>query len=127
MATRSILTAKFSDGSIKAIYVHYDGYGHLPILQENYNTQEKVEELISNGDIRTLEPVLESCRRQGGEPPAELSCFDEARALDWDQEFLYIWDGSAWTKEDLRQKYEESEEEENIAMCPHCGNSFPLC
>jgi len=140
MSTRSILAAKFSDGSIKAVYVHHDGYGHLPTLQNNYNTQEKVEALISLGDMSSLYESLETCvfyrrdwkEKEEGTKLTDLESFDDLDDLDWGQEFIYIWDGSGWTKVDLRDPPKKSEdesgdEEENIVVCPHCGNSFPLC
>jgi hypothetical protein len=39
--------------ALKPIYVHWDGYpSHMiPILRKNYNTVEKVEELLSLGDL----------------------------------------------------------------------------
>lgn len=56
MATRSRIGMQRNDGTIISVYCHWDGYPkhHYPILRENYNTVEKVEELISGGDISSL-------------------------------------------------------------------------
>jgi hypothetical protein len=56
MATRSRLGYQLPDGSILSIYCHYDGYlEHNGVkLQEHFNTDEKVKELIDLGDISCL-------------------------------------------------------------------------
>ncbi len=56
MATRSNIGVKTSEGKYKVIYCHWDGYPSYngKVLLENYNTQEKVEELIEMGDISVL-------------------------------------------------------------------------
>lgn len=61
MATRSIIARKLNDKESMAIYCHYDGYlEHNGMLLELcYNTPEKVEKLISLGDLCCLEQELE--------------------------------------------------------------------
>lgn len=56
MATRSAIGIKNDKGEIKAIYCHCDGYPEHNgrILVENYNTIEKVEELLALGDLSSL-------------------------------------------------------------------------
>ena len=56
MATRSRIGLKLDDGTIKQVYCHWDGYveGVGLTLVENYNTIDKVEELINLGDISSL-------------------------------------------------------------------------
>jgi hypothetical protein len=60
MATRSRIaietTDAFSNKVIKSIYCHFDGYpsGVGKTLMENYQDREKVEALISLGDISFL-------------------------------------------------------------------------
>jgi len=119
MSTRSIIAARLSDGTIKAIYVHFDGYGHLPILQENYNSQEAVEALISLGNLSGLKETLLSCRAYGrdigrlGEQATVLASLEEAKDLDWGQEYIYAWDGSQWTMTNLCPNDEEEDDEEH--------------
>jgi hypothetical protein len=100
MSTRAIVAAKLSDGRFGAIYVHYDGYGLLPILREQYNSQEKVDALILSGDQRSL-----------GEPYGDASSsttfmlsFVEVNYLDWGQEYLYKWAGSGWKKSKVKPR-----------------------
>jgi len=56
MATRSRIGLKLDDGTIKQVYCHWDGYveGVGLTLVENYNTIDKVEELINLGNISSL-------------------------------------------------------------------------
>lgn len=56
MATRSTIAVEHSDGTVSQIYCHWDGYidhnGRL--LENHYNTQKAVEELIKMGDVSSL-------------------------------------------------------------------------
>ena len=56
MATRSTISVQGNDGKIKTIYCHWDGYpsNNGQLLLENYDTIEKVNDLISLGDISSL-------------------------------------------------------------------------
>ena len=56
MSTRSIIGIKTNDGTIKSVYCHHDGYLSYNgvILASHYTTVEKVEKLISLGDLSTL-------------------------------------------------------------------------
>lgn len=56
MSTRSGIGFVQEDGTIKGVYAHSDGYlsGVGLTLLEHYNTLEKVEELLSYGDISSL-------------------------------------------------------------------------
>ena len=56
MATRSLIGKLNSDNTVNYIYCHWDGYvehnGFL--LQEHYNTPEKVNTLLALGDLSSL-------------------------------------------------------------------------
>ena len=57
MATRSAIGILRENGSIEAVYCHWDGYlsgGVGQTLFENYNSFSKVEELVSYGNISSL-------------------------------------------------------------------------
>ena len=56
MATRSTIGVLNTDGSVSAVYCHWDGYPEHngKILMENYTTEEKVRELIGFGSISSL-------------------------------------------------------------------------
>ena len=56
MSTRCYIGIKNDDGSIDAIYCHHDGYPSYmgKMLNENYNGEELVRELIALGDLSSL-------------------------------------------------------------------------
>lgn len=56
MATHSYIGKQNQNGTITAIYCHFDGYPshHAPILIQHYDTEQKVDELLSLGDLSTL-------------------------------------------------------------------------
>lgn len=59
MGTRSSIGMEHPDGSITAIYCHWDGYlsHNGKILYENYG-QEKLVQLLALGDISSLAPKI---------------------------------------------------------------------
>lgn len=56
MSTRSEIGILNNDGTVTSIYCHWDGYpaNNGNILFNNYNTEEKARELISNGNLSGL-------------------------------------------------------------------------
>lgn len=54
MSTRSYICKKEEDGTIKAIYCHFDGDYNSVLLPKYYNTSEKVDALIALGDLSSL-------------------------------------------------------------------------
>jgi hypothetical protein len=56
MATRSKIAIENADGTVTAIYCHWDGYpeGNGKTLAENYQHREKVQQLIDLGSISSL-------------------------------------------------------------------------
>lgn len=60
MATRSMIGMTLPDGSIKVVYCHWDGYpsNNGVILRNHYNTVEKIEALMSLGDMSSLRENL---------------------------------------------------------------------
>lgn len=61
MSTRAHI-ATIQNVELVFIYLHFDGYpSHaMKTLQEHYNTQEKVDALISMGDMSVLANDLET-------------------------------------------------------------------
>ena len=55
MATRATI-AKLDNNGVKAIYLHSDGYLEYAgrILDEHYQDESKVDELLSHGDVSSL-------------------------------------------------------------------------
>jgi hypothetical protein len=72
MATRSRIAIENQDGSVTSVYCHWDGYikSNGVILNDNYNTKDKVEELIALGDLSSLDITIDrtvSYHRDNGE------------------------------------------------------------
>ena len=61
MATRSYIAMKTGENTYKAVYCHYDGYLEYNgrMLLQYYNTQERVEKLLSFGCISSLHEKIE--------------------------------------------------------------------
>lgn len=62
MSTRSWIGIKQKDQSLNLVYCHYDGYieHNGVILQDHYQTIDKIKQLIKNGSIRILNETVES-------------------------------------------------------------------
>lgn len=56
MSTRSRIAIEQSDGTIKSVYCHSDGYpeGVGAILKKHYTDPEKIEKLLELGDLSRL-------------------------------------------------------------------------
>lgn len=59
MATRSTIALRRTDGTMKKIYCHWDGYleHNGAILQKYYSTADKVENLLALGNLSVLGPT----------------------------------------------------------------------
>jgi hypothetical protein len=72
MATRSRIAIENQDGSVTSVYCHWDGHinSNGVILNENYTTKDKVEELIALGSLSSLDITIDrtvSYHRENGE------------------------------------------------------------
>lgn len=112
MSTRSYIGKKLSDGQVKYIYCHFDGYPshNCVILKEHYNTEEKVDQLLELGDLSSL-----------GEEIGEKQDFDSTENKRWcmaygrdrgesgveanvapleeiigDQDYTYVFENGEW-------------------------------
>jgi hypothetical protein len=61
MATRSRIAIENQDGSVTSIYCHWDGHinSNGVILNDNYNTTDKVNELIALGSLSSLDITID--------------------------------------------------------------------
>lgn len=109
MGTRSNIAAQMSDGTSKVIYCHWDGYISYNgrILNQYYDTQEKVEALIALGNISSLDLSTECPQghsfdtriegycvaygRDRGEKGQEASLIGDVRTYPVHEEYLYFW------------------------------------
>jgi len=60
MGTRSKIAIENADGTVTAVYCHWDGYpeGNGKTLAENYQHREKVQQLIDLGSISSLQEFV---------------------------------------------------------------------
>jgi hypothetical protein len=81
MSTRSTINLQTTEGMIKSIYCHFDGYPlhHMTILTNYYNTYEKVEELINLGDLSVLDISIEKPKGHSFETPIKGYCIAYGR------------------------------------------------
>ena len=120
MATRSTIAKLGKNGIIKAVYCHNDGYlGHVgKVLDEHYKDESKVDELLSHGDISSLNKNIgeklpfndyklfaekEQCRfyhRDRGEDFMFNEFESDVEYLEWANEvangFIYLYAYGAW-------------------------------
>jgi hypothetical protein len=103
MATRSTIGIKTEDGTIQAIYCHWDGYpeGVGVGLVENYNSKEQAQALIALGGFSSLMETLEETKAG-----AYATESDSARTFtdekDWlenfnsGEEYFYLYTSLGW-------------------------------
>lgn len=112
MATRSTIAKLTEDGMVEKIYCHWDGYleNNGKILKSFYDSNEKVDELLKNGDLSSLGKSINECVfyiRDRQEDPKQCS----AKIIDFDvyqknhtEEFNYIWRDGKWFYSDYSSK-----------------------
>lgn len=116
MGTRSRIGIELKDQSILSVYCHYDGYPSFNgrILRDNFDTVEKVKELIDGGDMsctwtnagwknETLPetgPLYYSSR--GEDCPPRLDKDMEEFFSDG-EEYSYIFRNGNWFAYDMHQ------------------------
>jgi len=117
MSTRSIIAKQNEDGTIKAVYCHWDGYpsNNGKILIENYTTAARVDNLLMRGSIsslgktyikrkgHTFENPVEGCTvfygRDRGEKDNGPRTFENVKALDevdMCQVYEYLFRDAKW-------------------------------
>lgn len=114
MATRSHIGKKLSNGTIKYIYCHFDGYPEHngKILKEHYTDEAKVDALLELGSLSILgEEIGEQqdfdnrdthnskwCLAYGrdrGESDVEAKISKTLSDMIW-QAYHYVWDNGKW-------------------------------
>lgn len=116
MGTRSRIGLELADGSVLSIYSHFDGYPSFNgvKLVENFNTREKVKELIDFGDISCLwtnagwdneilpeiGPLPYSSRGEDCPPRLDANLNEY---LSDGEEYAYVFANSEWVCYDLHE------------------------
>ena len=111
MATRSTIWLK-DKNSYKGVYCHWDGYlsNNGKLLLENYNTLEKVKELISLGFISALDTTIDKCIFYNRDREEDFENY-EVSSLEEIGEFLecynYVFQDNKWYVLDDSEDSEE--------------------
>jgi len=100
MATRSTIALEYSDGRVRQIYCHWDGYldHNGQILLDHYATSDLVDQLIQHGSISSLGRSIEDtefyARDRGEEliPPCEFETEDDYHLAATFQDYNYLMD-----------------------------------
>jgi len=103
MATRSNIGV-IENGMARIIYCHWDGYlsNNGKILKENYNDINKINELLSLGDISSLDTTVENTiayARDRGEDINHNSIVKIEDANEEEYLYLYDIDNNKWMYE----------------------------
>jgi hypothetical protein len=102
MSTSASISVIHKNGTVSSIYCHFDGYlNHVGrVLFEDYDTLEKVEELMLKGDLSCLGHDIDSCEYyvDRGE---ELHLMIYANAGNFfsyfePQDYDYLFYGGSW-------------------------------
>jgi len=124
MATRSII-AKLDDKGIQAIYCHSDGYlsNNGKILDQHYQNEVKVDNLIIQGDCSSLKDTIEDTifyhrdKKESYSRVKAVNLNDEKQLLKHafetcDAEYVYMFAYGAWYVYDKEKsnQFEELEE-----------------
>ena len=112
MSTRSTIAKLTENGQIEKIYCHWDGYleNNGKILKNFYDSSEKVDELLKNGDLSSLGKSLNECVFYARDRQEDITkC--SARIIDFDvyqkdhtEEFNYLWRDGKWFYSDYSSK-----------------------
>lgn len=108
MSTHAAIGMKQPDGSVKAIYLHFDGYvaSAGAILGLWYTQQEDVEKLLKLGDLSELREKIDDCVAYHHDRGEELSPAKRFASIESFQrtgkakmcaDFLYIFENGQWS------------------------------
>ena len=102
MSTRCLIGILNKDGTVESIYCHHDGYltgGVGEMLYMHYNTEEKVRELLKQGDMSALAVDPKDCDtfQKRGEPEDRNRSITQKRRAFYakyrsDAEYRYLFD-----------------------------------
>lgn len=111
MSTRGRIGMYLGNGNTISVYSHYDNYldGSGAILKLYYSDEDKIKELIAQGDISSLDKFIgekhdfynrsngwctfyKRDRGEDGVDAVEMPLDDLAKA----EEYNYLWDGKRW-------------------------------
>lgn len=98
MGTRSRIACRQTNGTIRSIYCHWDGYpnGVGKMLLEHYSDYATMTRLLNRGDRSALEKVPEEGMAyidRGDDCPAHISrSRTQLAEFDWGEEWMYLYE-----------------------------------
>lgn len=103
MSTHAMIGIKRSNGTVDAVYCHFDGYpsGVGTTLEKNYKTTAKVKELLSYGDMSGLDKNIDLCifygrdRKEKNTSPKTYKSVDQYLKEDMTQ-YSYLFKNGKW-------------------------------
>jgi hypothetical protein len=124
MSTRSHIGLRNTDGTVDYIYCHFDGYPEHngKILTENYQTIDKVKQLLDLGSLSILGPeigeqqdfnnrnthnnkwCLAYGRDRGESNTSKRNLHFNDLLSDDGVDYLYVFDGDYWECYDTHDK-----------------------
>lgn len=118
MATRSMIGKLNDNGTVTAIYCHWDGYleHNGKLLVENYTDSNKIDKLMELGDLSSLgdeigEGKCVAYGRDRGEKNTKATVYNLAdystsgAGISRGVDYMYLFDGKQW----LYQTYSQTE------------------
>ncbi len=127
MSTNARIGLQLKDGSILSAYHHWDGYPEWlgVTLKEQYNTREKIAELIDGGNMSSCysdnvydyekqafvkrDPQPEYYGGKDEAPRLDINFDEFAKNSNSCEEFLYIYNRECqWEAFSIDQKYDEN-------------------
>ena len=125
MSTNARIGIKLEDGTILSAYHHWDGYPEWlgVILKQEYNTKEKVRELINGGNMSSCwsDTIFDYEKQEFVERPPQPEYYggeNERPRLSKNftqfafdskdgEEFLYLFSENEWNGFSINHKYDD--------------------
>jgi hypothetical protein len=105
MSTNALIGTTNEDGTVDAIYLHWDGYrAHALTMLAHYASSEAAAELVSMGDCSVLRETLafstfyaRDCDERMADVKAQhLEDRDAFALVARDFLYAYLWTGTEW-------------------------------
>lgn len=108
MATRSRIAVELSDGTVKSVYCHWDGYPSgvgRDLLDMEFNSTDEVEDFINEGDRSTVHLSYAKWRGEDCPPQIHASVSDFFNGDIEEYGYLFTQEGQ-WLVKSANYSYE---------------------
>jgi hypothetical protein len=97
MATRSTIWVK-TDKGFRGIYCHFDGYleGVGEKLYYHYKDLDKIDKLIDNSHMRSLDKTIEDCNFFNVDTDPEYTASNIKETEEYSEEYNYFYIDNEW-------------------------------